>query len=66
MFIYNQGAYATPDGGIAVGNRILFVGAMVESYRGGDSEYLDLGVVINSVVIKKEIEGFVKRLLGKA
>lgn len=64
VFIFNQGAYPTKDG-LAVGNRLLFVGmvsgAMVKSGQ-DHNDYLDLGIVINSDTLFKRINQFVEKL----
>lgn len=62
VFIYNQGSYPTKDG-ITIGSRLFFVGVISETMisNGTNSRnYLDLGKVINSVAMYKEIEKFIK------
>lgn len=57
VFIYNRGTYPTKDG-IAVGNRLMFVGVISNTIKSTNmfgSDYLDLGYVIKSNVMDKEI-----------
>ncbi|HCI65130.1 MAG TPA: serine protease [Lachnospiraceae bacterium] len=65
VFIYNRGTYPTKDG-FAVGNRLLFVGVMTQSIlrksNSGDDSYLNLGVVINSRALNREILKLVDRI----
>ena len=65
VFIYNQGAYPVRDG-IAIGNRLLFVGiisqTMLTDNEAGKS-FLNLGKVINSMAMFREIDNFIKKLL---
>ena len=65
VFIYNRGSFPTIDG-IAIGNRLLFVGVLAETVlsknKDNKEDYLDLGVAINSKAIKNEIEEFVLNL----
>ncbi len=67
VFIYNRGTYPTKDG-IAVGNRLLFVGVMTQTMlkkgNGNDGSYLNLGVVINSRALNREILKFVEKIKG--
>ena len=61
VFIYNRATYPTKDG-IAIGNRLLFVGVISQTMYSGTSEkkeYLDLGVVINSSATYREIQRYV-------
>lgn len=64
VFIYNQGTYPTKDG-IAVGNRLLFVGiisqTMLRDNTTGKS-FLNLGKVINSNAMYYELNRFIKKL----
>lgn len=63
VFIYNQGAYAT-DNGITVGNRLHFVGVISQtmlSSNNGNS-FLDLGKVINSRAVYREIKSLIDKL----
>ena len=58
VLIYNQGAYPTKEG-IAIGNRLLFVGVILETMVRNDNDtrnYLDLGMVIDSRAMYQEIE----------
>jgi hypothetical protein len=59
VFIYNQGSYPTKDG-IAIGSRILFVGVISETILRQGTTYLDLGRVINSMSMYKELEKLMK------
>lgn len=60
VFIYNPGSFPTKDG-IAIGNRILFVGILYQTITesAGDKKYLNLGRVINSRAFYKELQAFV-------
>lgn len=66
VFIYNQGTYPTKDG-IAVGNRLFFVGVisqtMIRDSNTG-KDYLNLGEVINSRDLYQELQEFIQRLKG--
>ena len=66
VFIYNRGTYPTKDG-IAVGNRLIFVGVISQTIlrdnRNGQ-DYLNLGKVINSRAMYNELQKFVKKLKG--
>lgn len=67
VFIYNQGSFPTKNG-IAIGNRLHFVGVIVETMlRNEDNtnSYLDLGIVINGKAVYREIKEFVKKIKGK-
>lgn len=67
VFIYNRGTYPTKDG-IAVGNRLVFVGIISQTILRDNStgtEYLNLGKVINSRAMYKELQAFVKKLKGE-
>lgn len=65
VFIYNTGSYPTKDG-IAIGNRLLFVGVMTQTMlkrdNNKDSSYLNLGVVINSKALEREIIKLVEKI----
>lgn len=62
VFIYNQGSFPTKNG-IAVGSRLLFVGVISETMlTGNGSNYLNLGVVINSKVMFYELDKFINKL----
>ena len=68
VFIFNQGAYATSSG-ITIGNRLMFVGVISQTVlqaSGGSlgRDYLNLGVVINSRVIKEELDLLVRKLVA--
>lgn len=52
VFIFNRGSYPTP-GGLNIGSRLLFAGMLKGSL---DDESSGLGVVINSDVVRDEIE----------
>lgn len=64
VFIYNQGTYPIKEG-IALGNRLLFVGVisqtMLRDHATG-KEYLNLGKVINSKAMYRELNNFIQRL----
>lgn len=62
VFIYNQGSYATKDG-ISIGNRILFVGIVSETILREGSTYLNLGRVINSKAMYKELKNLISPYL---
>lgn len=67
VFIFNQGSYPTHDG-ISIGNRLLFVGVIAETMIANEKEgkkYLDLGVVINSQAMLREVNLFINRLKGR-
>lgn len=62
VFIYNRGTYPTKDG-IAVGNRIMFVGVISKTMKTANnikSDFLDLGYVIRSDILKKELDELLK------
>lgn len=64
VFIYNRGSYPTKDG-IAIGNRLLFVGVLAETVierSDSNTDYLNLGVVINSRAMEKAVEEFVLKV----
>lgn len=66
VFVYNQGSYPTKDG-IAIGNRLLFVGVISQTIQIKDStnNYLNLGVVINSKAMLMELNKFIQRKKNK-
>jgi V8-like Glu-specific endopeptidase len=58
VFIYNRGTYPT-NNGVVVGNRLMFVGVIsstIKSNNAFSNDYLDLGYVIKSNVMDKEID----------
>lgn len=55
VFIFNQGSYPTTDG-ITIGNRLLFVGIITRTMIRAQKDYLNLGVVINSRAMYRELE----------
>lgn len=65
VFIYNRGTYPTKDG-IAVGNRLLFVGVMTQTIlkksNSSDGDYLNLGIAINSRALNRELLKLVERI----
>lgn len=64
VFIYNQSSYPTKDG-IVIGNRLLFVGIISETMIRDEKDnksYLDLGKVINSVTMFKEVINFINKI----
>ena len=64
VFIYNHGSYPTKDG-ITIGSRLLFVGVISETmirHESATKSYLDLGKVINSRAMYKEVENFIQRI----
>ena len=65
VFIYNRGTYPTKDG-IAVGNRLLFVGVMTQTIlkksNSNDGDYLNLGIAINSRALNRELLKLVERI----
>ncbi len=62
VFIYNHGSYPTKDG-IAIGSRLLFVGVISKTLQIKDAmnNYLNLGMVINSKSIFRELDKFIQR-----
>ena len=64
VFIFNQGSIPAIDG-IAIGNRLLFVGiisqTMLTNEKNGGN-YLNLGKVINSRALYRELEVLIKKL----
>ena len=68
VFIYNRGAYPTKDG-IAVGNRIMFVGILKETIQRKEEtglDYLNLGIVINSIAFIDELNKKILRMTGSS
>ena len=66
VFIYNRGAYPT-RGGITVGSRIKFVGILKETMQRKKEtglDYLDLGVVINSMAFFDELNKYIVKMTG--
>lgn len=62
VFIFNDGSYHTNDG-IIIGNRLLFVGVISQTMLRtslSSKEYLDLGKVISSRALYRELEKFIK------
>ena len=67
VFIYNRGTYPTRDG-IAVGSRIKFVGILKETMQRKEEaglDYLDLGVVINSMSFFEELNKYIVKMTGQ-
>lgn len=62
-FIFNQGSYSTGNG-ITIGSRLMFVGVVTKTIMRDGKEYLDLGRVIKSSAMNKEIEKLVSNLLS--
>ena len=64
VFIYNQGTYST-GGNVIVGNRLLFVGIISQTVLTDNTTgktYLNLGKVISSIAMYKELDKLIKRL----
>lgn len=64
VFIYNQGSYTTKDG-IVLGNRLLFIGVISQTMLSNNisgKNYLDLGKVINSKAMYRELEILIQKL----
>lgn len=64
VFIYNQGSYATKNC-VVVGNRLLFVGVISQTMlinNPTSTNFLDLGKVINSRAMYRELDIFIKKL----
>ena len=67
VFIYNQGAYPTKNG-LAVGNRLLFIGVISQTIlrdTNDNKTFLNLGKVINSKVMYRELNKFIETLKKK-
>lgn len=66
VFILNQGAFATRSG-LTVGNRLLFLGVLTETFLRHEAEvpqtYLGLGKVIKAAVVKAFVDDLAGRLL---
>lgn len=66
VFIYNQGTYPVKDG-IALGSRLIFVGVLSQTMLRDNATgkaYLNLGKVINSRAMYRELNKFIQRLKG--
>ena len=66
VFIYNQGTYPVKDG-IALGSRWIFVGVLSKTMLRDNATgkaYLNLGEVINSRAMYRELNKFIQRLKG--
>lgn len=66
VFIYNQGTYPVKDG-IALGSRLIFVGVLSKTVLRDNATgkaYLNLGEVINSRAMYRELNKFIQRLKG--
>lgn len=66
VFIYNQGTYPVKDG-IALGSRLIFVGVLSKTMLRDNATgkaYLNLGEVINSRAMYRELNKFIQRLKG--
>ena len=66
VFIYNQGTYPVKDG-IALGSRLIFVGVLSQTLLRDNATgkaYLNLGKVINSRAMYRELNKFIQRLKG--
>lgn len=66
VFIYNQGTYPVKDG-IALGSRLIFVGVLSKTMLRDNATgkaYLNLGEVINSRTMYRELNKFIQRLKG--
>lgn len=66
VFIYNQGTYPVKDG-IALGSRLIFVGVLSKTMlrdNATEKAYLNLGEVINSRAMYRELNKFIQRLKG--
>lgn len=61
VFIFNQGSYPIAEG-IALGNRLLFVGILTQTMIRNDKDYLNLGKVINSRAMYRELEILIHKL----
>ncbi|SDK44888.1 Trypsin-like peptidase domain-containing protein [Sarcina sp. DSM 11001] len=61
VFIFNQGSYPTTDG-ITIGNRLLFVGIISATMVREKNDYLNLGIVINSRAMYRELEVLIHKL----
>ncbi len=64
VFVFNQGSYPTTDG-ITIGNRLLFIGVLSQTMLTNSQSvkgFLNLGKVIKSRALSREIEAFVRKL----
>ena len=64
VFIFNQGAY-TYNNGLAIGNRLLFIGVISQTLlkkEANSQSFLDLGKVINSKAMYRELKVLVHKL----
>ena len=64
VFIFNEGAYSS-KGKLVVGNRLLFVGVVSQPILEGsvaEKKYLNLGKVINSMEMYRELEILIHKL----
>lgn len=67
VFIYNDGTYPVKDG-IAFGSRLIFVGVLSQTMlrdNAAGRSYLNLGKVINSRAMYRELNKFIQGLKGK-
>lgn len=68
VFIYNRGTYPTP-GGIAVGNRILFLGIVYGTIQaiedGKQGSFIGIGRVLKSSAVERYVSEVIKDLTGK-
>ena len=62
VFIFNQGSYPG-EMGIIIGSRLLFVGIISETIISNGTTYLDLGRVINSQAMQRELEKIMRPYL---
>ena len=62
-FIFNQGSFPTIKG-ISVGSRLLFVGVVTQTIVQNEKEYLDLGKVIKSSALDREMESLIAKMLS--
>lgn len=65
VFILNQGSYPSKKG-ITIGSRLFFIGVLTESIVRKDNTFLGLGKVINSSVIRDELEKHIMKLTQNA
>lgn len=64
VFVYNKGSYPIKDG-IAIGNRLLFVGIISQTMLRNNAtskDFLDLGKVINSKAFYQELKLLIRKL----
>jgi hypothetical protein len=65
VLIINQGGYSLPNGGIALGHRLYFVGILLESFitkNGENPTFLGLGKVLHSKKLLSAISELVDKL----